>query len=95
VSAERALRIAVVGLASYRVARLVAIDDIGAGLRQRIEREAAEERAPRWAADLVNCQHCVGAWSALGLGLGSGLGVLDAVAAAGLQSYLASRFHAS
>lgn len=87
--------VAIAGLATYRLARAVAVDTITEPLRQRVYGLGR----PR-LSELVSCQHCVGFWLAL---LPTGLllaaagwpGWPEALAAwwgaAGVGSFMASR----
>jgi hypothetical protein len=60
------------GLASYKIGRLVAKDEVTSWVRAPVtEDEAAREPKPAGAGralgELVTCPYCVGAWTAAGL----------------------------
>lgn len=69
----------VLGAATYRAARLVAVDGISEPLRAWVDQWAWDEEggddstgAPRgkvrpWLAELINCPFCVGVWLGAGL----------------------------
>lgn len=60
-------------LATYRIARLIAVDngpfDIFLFIRQELGKRANSNRVMRTLADGANCQFCVGFWVALMLAL--------------------------
>lgn len=58
---DRMLDFTVDALATYRIARLVAQDDLTAPLRERVR------DSNRFVGRLVQCPHCVGVWAAGGV----------------------------
>jgi hypothetical protein len=61
-----------IGLASYKIGRLVAKDDVTAWVRAPVTRDAeTNEPKPRGVeralGELVTCPYCVGVWAASGL----------------------------
>lgn len=77
-SGARFLEIVAVGLAAYRLARLVALDTITDPARAWLYRHAftppayddpptVRNRAWAWVYDLVSCVFCVSVWVSLGL----------------------------
>jgi hypothetical protein len=83
------------GLASYRLARLLTMDDLTKPPRDRIWK-FAQERGMHRLAEFVTCPHCVGVWVAFGVVLVAPRvvprwrSVRAALAAAGAASALAS-----
>lgn len=84
----------VVGIATYRIARAIAVDDITRPMREKI---AYGTRTPSRLAELVLCPICVGFWVGMTLGLGYGYWLTDwswphvwlvALAAVGLGCFL-------
>jgi len=55
-------------LATYRLARLLAQDDLLKGPRDRVWQWAADHQHPK-LAELATCPHCVGVWIAFGMTL--------------------------
>ena len=90
-----AVELAAAALATYRLARLIAYDEIFAWLRERV---AEVEDVPflAWLNDLVNCPYCLGVWFAvamLGLlwaGTPVTLGIVLVLGVAGAQDFLES-----
>lgn len=97
------LRVAVVGLAAYRLARAVALDSITEPLRMRVYTAAygdepvsdstTPHRPASWLYGLLSCPYCCGFWIALGLyagwvNLGWSRPLIVAVAAAGFAALL-------
>jgi hypothetical protein len=54
------------GLAVYRLARLITVDDITEPLRQRATDWLVGSQHHR-AAELINCGYCVSVWTAFGV----------------------------
>jgi hypothetical protein len=98
--------IVVLAFATFRLARLIAVDSISLALRERVYRFAYAEdgelppvpRAPwrTWVYDLVTCVHCLGVWLAVAVycawrwGGDVAFAILTVAAIAGAQSALAS-----
>lgn len=86
-----ALDFAVAGLASYRVARMVADEDGPGRVFARV-RAVAEDRGPAWLADGLSCPLCASVWAApVVLALGrtvAGAWLVAALAVSGAASWL-------
>jgi hypothetical protein len=83
--------------ATYRIARLVSTDTILNGLRNTVNRKAAEQNSGwYYFAEWINCAHCVGIWIAFFIVIilslyfrwGFLAGMLMWLAIAGGQSFL-------
>lgn len=100
-----ALRVLVVGLAAYRLARIVAVDSISEPFRTWVfwtghadpdgtDEPPVTSRPLTWLYGLVSCAYCAGWWIALGLyaawvNLGWSRPLIGAVAVAGVAAQLA------
>ncbi|MDQ3346219.1 MAG: DUF1360 domain-containing protein [Chloroflexota bacterium] len=82
-SARDPLDLVLMGLASYRIGRMVAFERVGEPLREHFTAEVPDEsgvddtvvargRGPRWViGELLSCPTCIATWAALGLSIGS------------------------
>lgn len=62
--------IVIIGLAAYRLARVIAHDKIGEPIRKRTYKAAVEHGGPgRWLNSLITCPFCLSVWFAV-LGVG-------------------------
>jgi hypothetical protein len=84
------------GLATYRLARLLTMDDLTKPARDRVWKWAADREMHR-LAEFVTCPHCVGVWVAAGVvslsalrGVPGWRHVRTFLAVAGAESLLAS-----
>jgi Protein of unknown function (DUF1360) len=59
-------RLVLDGLATYRLARLLTMDDLTKGPRDWLWKRA-QQRGHHKVAELVTCPHCVGVWAAAGV----------------------------
>ncbi|CAN5555296.1 DUF1360 domain-containing protein [soil metagenome] len=81
--AREALDIVLMGLASYRIGRMVAFERVAEPLREHFTEEVPDESGvdetvvargtgPRWViGELLSCPTCIATWAALGLSIGS------------------------
>lgn len=96
--------VAVLGVAAYRLTRLITKDTVSDRLRMVVSRWAFDDDREvwkggphrKWFALWITCPFCVGVWATVGLyawwdHVHDGRFVVVILAAAGAQAYLSSR----
>jgi hypothetical protein len=58
---------AVIGLAAFRLYRIVGVDDITEPFHGKINAASTRNRLARWINELISCPWCVGFWFALAI----------------------------